>query len=312
MRWIPYILVVLLATSCEKEIDIDLPQYTSKVVVEGSIETGAPPLVFLTSSHEFFGTTDLNAFQNSFIPDATVIVSDGVTTDTLDELCTQSLPPGYDTLVANFLGIDVDDLSQFNICAYVSLNTALFGQVGRQYKLTIHHDGETYTSSTRIPELVPLDSVWFETQGTSTTHGFAWARMDDPDTSGNGYRWFARRLNLGNDGNPKDPQFQPPFGSAFDDEFLGGVAFDFAYNRPESDNDEPGDEYGYYRIGDTVAVKFCTIDIEAVDFLRTAEAQAFNNGSPFASPANNPTNIEGGALGLWVGYGVTYDTLIAQ
>ena len=42
------------------------------------------------------------------------------------------------------------------------------------------------------------------------------------------------------------------------------------------------------------------------------EDQAFSAGSPFASPGNLPGNIDGGAIGIWAGYGIYYDTVICQ
>ncbi len=311
-----FIVLSLAMVSCEKEISIDIPQYDSKIVVDGRIEQGLPPIVFLSRSYEFFGETDLTQIQNDHVSGATVVVSNGTVTDTLLELCTQSLPPGIDTLVAEFLGVDVSDLALFNICAYVGTDLAIFGEVGKSYSLTIDYENTQYTSTTRIPELVALDSVWWEKNESGSTpttdYGFSWAILSDPDTLSNAYRWYARRLNVDQNGDEKDPQFLLPFGAQFDDEFINNQTFEFAYERPNSENDGPDDKRGYYREGDTVVIKFCSIEFAVCEYLRSAETQALNAGSPFASPANNPTNIEGGALGLWAGYGVTYDTLIAE
>ena len=35
-----------------------------------------------------------------------------------------------------------------------------------------------------------------------------------------------------------------------------------------------------------------------------------SSGNPFSAPTTVTTNIEGGGLGVWGGYGATYDTLI--
>ena len=43
-------------------------------------------------------------------------------------------------------------------------------------------------------------------------------------------------------------------------------------------------------------------------FLRKRR-QMSSNGSPFASPINIPTNISGGALGIWAGFSPYHDTL---
>ena len=307
-------MVLFLSTllSCERDVNIDLPEYMPKIVVDGRIETGTPALVFLSRSSSFFGTSDVSVFENNHVSGATVVVTDGTTTDTLLELCSQSLPPGMDTVVAEFLGIDVQTLQTLNICAYVGTDPALFGQFGTTYKLTIDHDTNHFESVTRIPEQVALDTTWFQIQQTTGSYGFAWATLSDPDTLGNGYRWYSRRLNIDTTtGRPKDNGFLAPIGSAFDDEFINGQTFDFAYDRPRSEGDDDDDRPGYFQVGDTIAIKYCTIERNIVDFLRLAESQSLNNGSPFATPANLPSNISGGALGLWAGYGVTYDTIIA-
>lgn len=311
MKKVIYIaLALFIFNSCEKDIDLNLPEYESKLVVDGRIEQGIPPIIFLSKSLAFFGETDLN--QSNAVSGAKIYVNNGSITDTLQELCTNNLPAGLDTVVANYLGVDVSILPFINVCAYTTPNTAMFGEVGKTYSLTIENEGRTYTSDTKIPELNHLDSLWYKESTGNPGFGFTWATMTDPDTVANGYRWFVRRTNMGDDGFPKDPRFLIPFGASFFDDFINGETFDFAYERPGSDNDSPGDKNNYFKVGDTIVIKFCTIEKEAVNFLRAAEAQIVNNGSPFASPANPPTNIEGGALGLWVGYGVTYDTTIAQ
>ncbi|PCJ82078.1 MAG: hypothetical protein COA57_13670 [Flavobacteriales bacterium] len=309
--------------SCEKEINIKIPEYEPKLVIEGVIEssgvTGAPPIVILTKSSAYFEETDLNAIQNLFVHDAIVTVEDGNTTSTLEELCLNDLDSTIAPLVASYFGINEQDLSTFNYCVYtvpfVDLISGnhLKGEVGKTYKLTVESEGNTYTASTEIPQLVPLDSVWFEVQ-IQDTLGFAWARMTDPTGRGNAYRWFAKRITLDANGEPKDDNFIAPFGSAFNDEFVDGVSFDFAYDRghpPTGHENEPGEVDHYYKIGDTIVVKFTTIDNDVYEYMRLYEVQINSNGSPFASPANVPTNIEGGALGLWAGYGATYDTLFA-
>ena len=73
-----------------------------------------------------------------------------------------------------------------------------------------------------------------------------------------------------------------------------------------------GDERGYFKKGDTIAVKFCAIDQNVFKFVLESENQVSSTGSPFASPSNVTSNISNGALGIWAGYGATFDTLIAQ
>lgn len=302
-------------SSCERDVNIELPDAEQKLVIEGRIEAdgkdGIPPIVILTKSVGFFEPTDYNTVQNLFVHNAKVTVSvDGIT-HTLEELCLTNLDPFLAPLASAFLGVS----EKFNYCVYtVPLSQLLSGNylkgmVGKTYYLTIENEGKTYTSSTTIPPLIPLDSVWYKKQKDDTL-GFAWGRLTDPPGLGNAYRWYAKRLNVAK----ADFNYLAPFGSAFNDKFIEGVSFDFAYDRgrsPSGGEETPGEVSHYYKVGDTIAVKFCTIDVSVYEFLRLFEVEVNNNGSPFASPSSVPSNIEGGALGFWAGYGVTYDTIIA-
>jgi hypothetical protein len=48
------------------------------------------------------------------------------------------------------------------------------------------------------------------------------------------------------------------------------------------------------------------------DFFEKKYSQMFSGGNPFATPLNIPSNIKGGALGIWVGFSPWYDTLICK
>jgi hypothetical protein len=309
-------------SSCEKEIRIDLPDAEAGIVVEGRIESGQPPYVILTKSTGYFESTDINTFLNSFVHNAKITITAGGSSYTLPELCLNDLPPEYRPMAAAFLGVAEEELSGINYCLYTVPVTDLFtgnflkGETGKTYRLTIEAEGKTFTSDTKIPELVPLDSVWFRLDGADTLYGFAWAHLTDPDSSGNAYRWSAMRINLGSDGKPKDGGFVYPFGSAFDDKFINGKSFEFGYDRghrpaEEGMPEKEGEKAHFFKLGDTIVVKFCTIEKPVMEFIRKYETEIWNNGNPFASPSSIPTNIEGGAFGLWAGYGVSYDTIYA-
>ena len=103
------------------------------------------------------------------------------------------------------------------------------------------------------------------------------------------------------------------FVNIFDDNFFNGLNFEAFIWRGHEIGAEPvsGDEtWDYFQQGDTIAIKFCTIDQSHFQFWESFEIAAFNNGNPFAAPSTIKTNIEGG-LGVWGGYGVTYDTIVA-
>jgi len=319
--WITGLILLLgiLLYGCEKEITIDIPPADPKLVIEGIIEADGinqtPPVVMLTKSTGYFEPTSLSALESLFIHDAVVSIRVDNVDYPLEELCLNNLDTSFLDIAASFLGVSPDQLNGFNYCIYtvplgnLITNNYLYGEVGKTYALTVVHEGTTYTSTTQIPQLVELDSVWFKTQDSDSL-GFAWARLTDPSQLGNAYRWRARRINQNQDGEPKDPTFVPPSGSSFEDKFFNGASFEFAYDRGLVDNDDPGDAPRYFNKEDTVAIKFCTIDMDVYQFLRIYEVEANSNGSPFSSPTTIPTNITGGGLGLWAGYGATYDTII--
>jgi hypothetical protein len=280
---------IISITSCEKNITLDLPVAETKLVVEGYVYQDSIPFLFLTKNSPFFATLDSSALQQYIVRGAKITISDGFTTDTMQEL--------------NFGQITV----------YAAPN--IRGEVGRTYTLRVEAIGLTVTASTTIPAPIPLDSVWWKVQGEHDSLGFIWAHLTDPDTIGNYYRWYAKRISHYPDGEQKDDDFIAPIGSTFEDKFINGKSFDFFYNRGRMPNstkeDDENEEREFFKRGDTVIVRFCTIDRSIFQFWRDEETQVSNNGNPFANPAPVTSNINGG-LGVWGGYSITYDTVIAQ
>lgn len=306
----------LLLQSCEKEITVDLPETEPRVVVEASIETGQPPLVILTRTQAFFAPTSISSIANSFVREATVTVFDGVTTHVLDRVCSSLLPPELLEEAAAATGIEPALLANADICIWTKLDNALLGEEGRSYRLGVEADGRSLNATTTIPQAVAPDSLWFKLafqQPNDDTLGFVWARITDPDTLGNHYRFFSRRINAGPDGGPKDAGFVAPFFSVYEDRYVNGLTFDFSFSRgrrPFSQaEDDENEERGYFKVGDTVVVKFASIGTAEYQFFSSFQNNAATQGDVFSTPTNVVSNIQGG-LGVWVGYGVALDTLV--
>lgn len=276
-------LFAMVFLSCEKDIDITLPESEKKIVVEGAIEQGVPPYVILTKTVGFFSPTDLESYKNSFIKGALITVSDGTTTVQLDEFT----------------------IDGFTV--YTTANTSIFGQVGKTYDLRIEAEGKVLTSTTTIPQPQQMNYYYYKDQPGFSNYGYLWFNQTDPPGYGNAYRIFTQRKG-------KDQRFIPADGSVWDDNFFDGLTFDafiFRGHEPNSTAEDDNNETSeYFLQGDTVYIKFCTIDQPHFEFWKTFETAAFNEGNPFAAPTTIRTNIEGGGLGVWGGYGVTYDTLI--
>ncbi|MEY4595015.1 MAG: hypothetical protein RIQ47_1425 [Bacteroidota bacterium] len=286
-----FLVAVTVFSGCEKTVTVELPNVDDKIVVEGYIETGQPPYVILSRSLDFFGTVNLNSIVQNTIQGATVTVSDGFITDTLQQI------PGFGVYVSQ----------------------QLTGTPGRTYYLIVRADGEILTAKTLLPNPVELDSVWWKVDGQRDSLGFAWAHLSDPDTLGNYYRWFARRINRYTygelAGQQKDSIFIAPLGSVFEDKFINGRSFDFNAARGRLRNsdkeDDLNEESFFFKRGDTIVVKFTSIDRAHFEFWRSEETQVSNNGNPFGSITPITSNINGG-LGIWGAYSTTFDTIYAQ
>ncbi|MCW5898819.1 MAG: DUF4249 domain-containing protein [Flavobacteriales bacterium] len=297
----------VLLQACEKEITVDLPITEPRVVVEGTIETGQPPIILLTRTQSYFAATSISSIAESFIREASVTIDDGQTLHTLIRICSSMIPDSLLDEAAAATGIDAQLLANADICIWTKPD--LLGEEGRTYRLRVEADGKTMTSVTTIPHSVALDSLWFRLalqRPNDDTLGFLWARLTDPDTIGNGYRWLAKRLG-------KDNSFVPPFFSVFEDRYVNGLTFDFNFNRGSlpfsTAEDDENEERGFFKTGDTVAVKFVSIGQDEFRFYNSFQNNVATQGDVFSNPANAVGNIEGG-LGIWAGWGVRLDTVV--
>lgn len=301
MKSIYYILLICLI-GCTKSIDFELPEIEQTIVVEATVESGFPPRVILTNSQGYFEAIDSSILSDIFIHDAYVVISDGIESFPLQEI--------------NFNGVYL----------YTSLNFAAVGQYGKTYSLSVQVNDKSVYSTTTIPQPLFIDSLWFDKYVAYDSLGLIGARFSDPDTLGNCYRWFAQRINSYTYnysppfdniiGTIKDSRPLPPIGSSTDDKLFNGLSFDFIFPRGEDGllqgPDDNNVEAGFYKIGDTILVKSTTTTYPIYLYVRAMENAAISEGSIFSSPGNLPYNIQGDGIGIFYGYGVSYDTLICE
>jgi len=97
--------------------------------------------------------------------------------------------------------------------------------------------------------------------------------------------------------------FTTPFGSVGDDALFDGQEFEFPLNRAFSRGDSiDPNTAGLWMRGDTMAIKWCTIDEAHYNFWQTFDFNR-NSGGPFSSYTRVTSNVDG-ALGVWGGYSV--------
>jgi len=282
------IIGIIFFTSCEKEIEVDLPDYESKIVVEGSIEPNQYAVVMITKSADYFAVYNQETFLNMLVTDAIVTVTNqsGVI-DTLvfQPVSGQPFPFAYS-------------------------GTKIKGVTGGNYTLTVTTGGKTYQSTTSILPSVPIDSLMFKMQDETDSTGIIRYKFTDPAGVNNFYRVFAKRLQ-------KDSSFIPVLGATFDDRLIDGITtYADIYKGDNTNimqqNEEENNSFAKnhsFKVGDIVVVKSCSIDFSTYKFWYSAEKEISSGGNPFTSPSPVISNIEG-ALGIWGSYGPRYDTIV--
>ena len=294
------LLGIVLFTSCEEEYIPVRSGDGPKYVVEGYIEAGErpfPPYVILTRTLDFFSEIGPDEFNNSFVHDADVRVSDGSLEVTFIEVCFSELPPEIRNEVAAQFGFNGDSL-QIDFCVYVDPLNQLNPQIGKTYDLKILTNGDLITASTTIPEHVPLEDIHFAPPPGEPNDTLAALRasISDPPGVRNFYRYF---------GATNGSNYSTSFSSIVEDLFFDGKSFEFQlYNPATTRADVEPDVFGLYIVGDTISIKWTTIDEAHFDFWNTLEFSNANQG-PFSSYTRLQTNINGG-LGIWGGYSVSY------
>ena len=292
--------------ACEKEYIPNLPTTAADIVVEGYIEAGnkaAPPYVILTKSLPFF--RDLKNYNDLFVRGATVWVSNGKDSVRLQEFCWADLDPSVKKQAATLFGINADSVAaNFNFCVYIDLAQRMKGEFNKTYTLRITTaDGQKLSATTTIPRPVPIDSATFiKPPGNNNLDTMAQMRAIAVDPIGpDFYRYFT---------STKGSSYVAGANSVTDDAFFDGKVTKFNLLKSEPrDGSTPADLYGLFHRGDSISIKFTTIDKAHFDFWRTLEYNA-NSGGPFASYTKVKHNIVGG-LGIWGGYAATYfDTVV--
>lgn len=296
--WIVFSFFPLAFIGCQQEIEVDLPDYETKLVVEGSIESGKPAMVILSKSIPYFSNIDLNYLLNNvFIRDAEVYVtsSDGEMERLTFQYCADS-PVMF---------------------AYCGNN--IRGKENTSYTLTINYDGQTYTATTTIPKTFDLEKIWFSTISeffNADTMRTIRIQMTDNPAEEN-YYTFQLKLSCP---SFKDRLWTYTVPIAFDDKSISGITFNYELERygystmfsyMMSEEERQAQERITFRPGDTVYVKHSQIDYNSYRFLVTGGTEAIMGTSPFSNPAPVVSNIEhDNALGAWCGFASKIDTLI--
>lgn len=270
----------LLLLACHPEPDLELPGYSSKLVIDGFIEQDKYPQVVLSRSASYFDNVDSVSIRRFIVSTAKVTVSDGKQ----EEVLTYRKGEGF-------------------FPPFIYQGTTLKGEVGKTYTLTVSLEGQVYTSTTTILPPPEFDSIWYKPVEEDSSKLLIYGKLNDPVDETNFYRIFTKRIG-------KDAKYIPIYYSAFADAPFNGQNFTFTMIRG-SESITSIDNDTYFEKGDTVSIKFCSLTEPHFRFWSTLENELYMTGNPFASSGNKIiSNISENALGIWGSYGARYYNII--
>ena len=191
MKKLLFISFIFFFFSCEKEIELDIPNAEKEIVVQAMIQEGYPPVVHLTWSDSYFATIDSNSYNEMFIKGAEVLIFNHDRTDSIAlteiEISNPILPP--DILPGLYSDPELDLLDTTLLYPFTN-----FFKEGEKYQLSVTFQGDTLMATTSIPNATPLDSIWFVPDEIYPEYGDFYIWYDDPDTMGNNVMFEHKRL----------------------------------------------------------------------------------------------------------------------
>lgn len=277
---LPWILIAF--SSCNTEPDLNIPEPDDKIVIDGWIETGGYAHVLLTSNAPYFSDLDSASIRELVLTRAKVTLTDGVNSEILTLRKDKNFFPPY-----------------------IYEGNMLRGETGKFYTVTAEYGGKKAYATTTIPSPVPLDTMYFVRKDDSDSLRTMYIEFSDPEDETNYYRVLTMIKG-------KDNRYSSSLVMAISDRYFSGQKFGFKLMNGKLNILTANDEE-YFIKGDTVSLKFCTIDKEHYEFWNTYQDEIMNASNPFASSVSViRSNVQGNGLGIWGGYGVSLYTVVVN
>ena len=264
-----FLVFIFACSELEQEVELDLPPYDSRLVVECYLEEDNIFYVLITRSSSYFDafpTLDNQFLANILEDSAQVVIRHGQKEIVLD----------------NQLGFNFDTGKLYN---YVNNDGSV---VPRDYETTFELDiitkeGETITATTKLLPQIPIDSVVVQFNDSDTLARVLTYFTDIPGEE----NYFRRMLHEGTlDSLPR--QDFTTDDRVVEDVIVFGTNYDF-------------------EVGDTVINTIYHIDKAYYDFLESVQIAVDGNFNPFGQPSPIISNIEGSANAIGIFTGLSYD-----
>ncbi len=157
-KLIYFALLVFVFTSCEKVINVDLKNAEPKIVIEGVVDNSGSPAKVVISKTVAFSVNNVYPAVSGAI----VKITDNL---------------------GNTFNLTESPNGTYS-------NASLIGVVGRTYTLNVTAEGKSYTATSQMPNIVPLDTLLQDKIILTKPVKFATAVFDDPQGFGNYYNFI--------------------------------------------------------------------------------------------------------------------------
>lgn len=146
MKFFSLTALVLVCMACTKEVDLEQPDYASKIVVDGYIENGQSAHIYLTMSSPFLTHYDSASIIATFLNYAKITLSSS---------------KGEEEVLTVFKG-------DASFPPFVYRSISIKGEVGVRYDIKVETGGRTATATTTIPEPPVVLDVGFRAMSDTT------------------------------------------------------------------------------------------------------------------------------------------------
>lgn len=264
----------MFSCNLEKEVDIELPAYEPRYVVECYLEPGKPITLLLSRSAPYFEP----------FPDINQDFLDNILVDSAD---VSIIYNGVEIPLENRLILNPLTLKVFNYYAPVNVP---YDTVNPFELRIMDRAGQMISATTRILPVVPIDSLVVQFAENDTLARVLTYITDDPAES----NYYRRMMHKGSLDSLAIQDF------AADDRLAEGViAFGTGFN---------------YAVGDTLIATIFHIDKAYHDFLESLSDAAGANGNPFAQPSPVISELGGtaDAIGIFTGLSYVRKTIVVS
>lgn len=250
LKILPVIMLPVLLESCEKAITVRLPDYENEIVVEMYLEEGKPLRCLLSESLRYTDTAIARAVNY-----ATVVVSDGIANDTLENTLNK------DTVTGRWYNYYHPRLIPGN-------NT-------KTYTLRItNNSNRIVTGSTGFSQkIIRIDSIDTRPSASKVDSFSVGVAFQDPPLTKNFYRFVVTQKlnNFRND----------PTDFSLSDISFNGKTFSFFSDAAFARND-------------TVTIRVYALLKEHYDYIQSTDDARSSNFNPFSQPGRIKSNVNGG------------------